>query len=66
MHKEVGHAIPDVLEDGYYLDGDMDESHYIEQHLMILNVVLEEGGNLDDEHEEGGFHLEKGRIIGLG
>lgn len=44
----------------------MDESHYIEQHLMILNVVLEEGGNLDDEHEEGEFHLEKGKIIGLG
>jgi hypothetical protein len=66
---EVEHASPGYLVDGYYyLDGDMDESHYIELHLMTGNVefVVEEEENSDDENEEGVFQLEKGRITGRG
>lgn len=68
MDMEVEHAIPEFPVDGYYyLDGDMDESHYIELHLMIWSVeVEEEEGNSGDECEEGVFHLEKGRITGWG
>lgn len=68
MRMEVEHAIPGYLVDGYccYLDDDMDESHYIEQHLKIRNVVAgEEEGNSDDGNEEGEFQLEKGRITGM-
>lgn len=68
MDMEVVDAIPEYLVDGYYcLDGDMDESHYIELHLMKGNVEIEgEEGNSDDENGEGVFHLEKGGITGRG
>lgn len=63
MRRGVEYAIPDVPECGYYLDGDMDESHYIELHLMIWSAVPEEERG---KHGEGECHLEMGRITGRG
>lgn len=58
------YAIPGDPVGGYYLGGDMGESHYTELHLMKPSAVPEE--EQGSENEEGECHLEKGRITGLG